>query len=309
MGKKKNWPLWIGLFFVCLLLCIAVLGPIIAPYDLKYNAGVHTEVVNGTSTLIAPPIEPFKDARYIFGTDRWGYDLWTMLLYGAKYTIFTAVIVAMVKTAAGALLGFTMGLRAKQPLWWVTFEEIWGYLPGFLIIYFILLPITINPTVPPFQLTALFTGAAILIGIPSMTASIREKTIQLKTEAFMEASIVLGSSKARLMIKHIIPHFREELLMLFILEIVHTLTMMGQLALFNLFIGGTIYQPDSKLYISITKEWAGLIGQARPYLYWGEKYMLLIPLCFLLFAIVSFHILGIGVQKHFHQSYTKNSWY
>ncbi|MDQ0246749.1 peptide/nickel transport system permease protein [Bacillus fengqiuensis] len=94
-----------------------------------------------------------------------------------------------------------------------------------------------------------------------------------------------------------------------ILEIVHTLTMMGQLALFNLFVGGTIYQLDSKLYISITKEWAGLIGQARPYLYWGETYMLLIPLCFLLFAVVSFHILGRGVRKHFHQTYMKTRWY
>lgn len=86
-------------------------------------------------------------------------------------------------------------------------------------------------------------------------------------------------------------------------------TMMGQLALFNLFVGGTIYQLDSKLYISITKEWAGLIGQARPYLYWGETYMLLIPLCFLLFAVVSFHILGRGVRKHFHQTYMKTRWY
>ncbi|MBM7703026.1 ABC transporter permease [Metabacillus iocasae] len=309
MIKKKNVVLYIGLTLTAALLVIAIFGPVLAPYSLEDNVGIHTEVVNGETKMIVPPIPPFEDINHWLGTDRWGYDVWTMLLFGARYTIFVAFIVAALKVVIGALIGLMMGLRKKQPIWWTTFEEMWGYVPGFLVVYFLLLPITMNPTLSPLTLTSLFVIVMILIGVPSVTSSIREKTIQLKREPFIEASRILGASKWGLIRRHFLPHFRVQFLLLFVLEIVYTLTMMGQLALFNLFVGGTIYQPDSKLYISITKEWAGLIGQARPYLYWGESYLLFVPLCFLVVAILTFHLLAKGLQLHFDHTYKKTRWY
>lgn len=146
-----------------------------------------------------------------------------------------------------------------------------------------------------------------IIGFPSIAATMREKTKQIYQTTFIEASITSGSSKWKIIKNHIVPHLKEDIIVLFVLEIVSAITVMGQLALFNIFIGGTIVEFEPILYHSATKEWAGLVGQARVNL-WSHQFILFIPLAFLLYATVSFQLLAMGLKKTYDRRYKQGSW-
>jgi hypothetical protein len=94
---------------------------------------------------------------------------------------------------------------------------------------------------------------------------------------------------------------------MFILEIVHVITIMGQLALMNIFMGGTRMNYDPLLYHSITKELAGLVGQGRGNIY-GNIHVLTVPLTVLLFTTLSFSLLANGLKNRFQSNYQRTPW-
>ena len=65
---KNNIQLKIGLTLLCILLLIAVLGPVFAPYSPK--------LLN--NDLLEPP-----GSKYLLGTDNLGHDIFSQILYGA----------------------------------------------------------------------------------------------------------------------------------------------------------------------------------------------------------------------------------
>ncbi|WP_254119158.1 hypothetical protein [Bacillus sp. FJAT-29790] len=94
---------------------------------------------------------------------------------------------------------------------------------------------------------------------------------------------------------------------MFILEIVYVITLMGQLALMNIFIGGTMKRFDPLIYLSVTKELAGLVGQARGNIY-GNTHILFVPLIVLLFTTISFSLLANGLKNRFQSNYARTPW-
>lgn len=289
---------------VILLFIIVIFGPILAPHHLKDQVTIYNY---GEKGMAFPPLKPFIYKEFPLGTDKWGYDILTLLFYGAKYTIFTSIAIALLKLLFGLCIGLFTGILKRKLHFWETIENSLSYIPLFLIIYFILYPISFNSNIKPFTLVVIFIIATTIIGFPSVASSIREKTRQVYQSTFIESAITSGSSKWRIIKSHIIPHLTEDIVILFVLEIVSAITLMGQLALFNIFIGGTRMEFDPVLYHSITKEWAGLIGQARNHL-WGSQFILFIPLTFLLYATISFQLLAIGLKKFYNHRYKRSTW-
>ncbi|MEB6550679.1 ABC transporter permease subunit [Heyndrickxia sporothermodurans] len=306
MHEKKTWNpyLIISVIMVFFLFAISIVGPLFAPHKLTDSITIYQY---GEKNMAFPPLAPFTYKEYPLGTDKWGYDLLTLLIYGAKYTVFISISIALLKIALGLGIGLFTGIMKKRLHIWESFEHSLSYIPSFLIIYFVLWPISFNPTIKPISLIVLFIIVSTIIGFPSVAASIREKTIQVYRLPFIEAAITTGSSKWKIIKRHIIPHLIEDIVILFVLEIVTAITVMGQLALFNIFIGGTKLETSPTLYHSITKEWAGLVGQARDHL-WGNQFVLFIPLVCLLFAIVSFQLLAVGLKKHYNRRYQTSQW-
>ncbi|RHW41290.1 ABC transporter permease subunit [Neobacillus notoginsengisoli] len=300
---KINYALYIGVFMVSLLVFVAIFGSILAPYSLtdqleaKYEGG----------TIIAPPIEPFEMKEYLLGTNRWGYDLLTYILHGLKYTVFVSIVVTVLKMAAGTLIGLYAGMMKRVPGWVEAFEKAWSYVPLFIILYFFLLPISFNPVVTPMKLIIYFIVITAAISTPSIVSSVRKKTAEINKSVFIEAARTLGAGRNRLIWHHIFPQLKESLTVMFILEIVYVITIMGQLALVNIFVGGTKVTYDPLLYYSMTNELAGLVGQARGNIY-GTYHVLTVPLTVLLVTTLSFSLLANGLKNRFQSNYQRMPW-
>lgn len=300
---KLNYSLYIGFFFVSILIFLCLFGPTLAPHPLTVT--LETQYTDGK--VLSPPLKPFKSESYPLGTDKWGYDILSMILHGLRYTVLIALIVTLIKMFFGSIIGLYVGTWKKTPSWIIAFENAWSYVPLFLILYFFMRPISFNSSLEPSTLVGYFIIIASVISIPSIVSSVRLKTAELYKSVYIEAGKVLGASRNRIIWKHIFPLMKESLLVTFILEIVYVITIMGQLALMNIFIGGTIVRFDPLIYLSVTKEISGLVGQARGNIY-GNTHILIVPLIVLLFTTISFSLLANGLKNRFQSNYSRTPW-
>ncbi|MGG4494141.1 ABC transporter permease [Brevibacillus reuszeri] len=301
MQKRFNWSLWTGSILVLLLVVIALVGPIVAPYELDFQEKTRNETVNGKSVIISPPLPP-SDA-HLFGTDKWGYDLLTLLLHGAPYTVFVTLAIAAVRVVLGSVIGLYIGIQDKPQRWWLAIEDAWGYMPIFIPVYFLLKGVSINPLMPTSTLVTLFIGVVAVLGAPSVASSIRQKTEQIKDTQYVLAATSLGAGREQIIFRHILPHLKEQLIIILVTEMVAIMTLMGLLGMFDLFVGGTKMTTDPVIYHSITHEWAGLLGSYRGFVYSNFTWIFLTPLIAFVVAVGSFSLLAKGLREKFEQTY------
>lgn len=301
MRKRMNWSLWIGSILVLFLVIVGVVGPYVAPYELDFQEKLRNEVVNGKTIIISPPLSPSNE--HIFGTDKWGYDMLTLLLHGAPYTVFVTLAVALVRLVIGTGIGLYIGVQDKPQRWWMTIENAWSYMPIFIPVYFLIKGVSINPLMPTSTLVALFIGVVAILGAPSVASSIRQKTEQIKETQYVLAATSLGAGREQIIFRHILPHLKEQLIIILVTEMVAIMTLMGLLGMFDLFVGGTKMTTDPVLYHSITHEWAGLLGAYRGFVYSNYTWIFLTPLVAFVWAIGSFTLLAKGLREKFEQTY------
>jgi peptide/nickel transport system permease protein len=301
MQKRINWSLWTGSILVLFLLVLGIIGPYIAPYELGDQEKLRNEVVNGKSVIISPPLAPSEE--HWFGTDKWGYDLLTFILHGAPYTIFVTLAVAMVRVITGTIMGLYIGIQDKTQRWWLAIENAWSYMPIFIPVYFLLKGVSINPQMPTATLIALFVGVVAILGVPSVASSIRLKTEQIKETQYVLAATSLGAGREQIIFRHILPHLKEQIIIILVTEMVAIMTLIGLLGMFDLFVGGTKMTTDPIIYHSITNEWAGLLGSYRGFVYSNYFWIYLTPLAAFVLAVGSFTLLAKGLREKFEQTY------
>ena len=100
LAFSQNRLAWIGLVLLALIVLVAILAPWLAPYDpLEQN--------------IVARLEP-PSAEFWLGTDSYGRDVLSRLIYGARISLFVgfvAILIAMlIGTAIGVLAGYIGGL-------------------------------------------------------------------------------------------------------------------------------------------------------------------------------------------------------
>ena len=298
-----NWRLWLGSVLVAILIFIAVFGPEIAPYEKDYMepSGYYYNSEDDFG-MKAAPFPPSKD--HPFGTDQWGYDILTLLLYGAKYTIFFGVITAFLRIFLGGFLGVINGLGGKQKLKGNSFGLL-GSIPAFLIIYFVMVGIAVNSTLSVMELILIQFILMTLIGVPGVYSAVQSKTDNLRKNLYISAAHSLGASKFRIAWKHIMPHLRGTLLVMFVKEVILVLSLLGQLGIFNIFLGGTILRLGGpEVYISVSSDWAGLIGQLRSFIY-NYQWIVFYPLLAFMVLIFAFYMLSRGLELREKLSFQK----
>ncbi|MGG4461194.1 ABC transporter permease [Brevibacillus porteri] len=303
MKKRFHFSLWLGSIFVFLLIVIAVAGPYLAPYDLEYQAKMRHEVVNGKQVMVSPPFPPSKE--HLLGTDKWGYDLLTLLLHGAPYTVFITLAIAFIRVLLGTWIGLYIGIQDKEQRWWMAIENAWSYMPVFIPVYFLLRGINVNSELPTFTLVLIFIGLVSVLGTPSVASSVRQMTEQIKESQYVLAAIALGAGRNQIVFRHILPHLKEQLIIILVTEMIAVMTLMGLLGIFDLFVGGTKMTFDPVLYHSITHEWAGLLGSYRGFIYSNYTWIFLVPLGAFMIAIGSFSLLAKGLRDKFEQTYNR----
>lgn len=303
-----NKTLLAGLVIIVVMIAASFFGKYAAPHDLSEHQEVSYDVdANGEGTLTVPPLPPSDD--YPFGTDKYGYDMLAKLLAGSQYTILVSAAIAFVRLSVGGMLGLMLGYfgKAKKtktdclPLW-----NILNGIPVFIIVWMIMIGITMNPSASPLTMSLILAIVLSIVGIPSVASTMKEKTLVIREKQFVMSAKSIGAGQWTIVRTHVFPHLKESFAILFVQEVVLTLGLFGQLAIFNIFVGGTTQYFDPVEYVSRTNEWSGLIAQARDNLFYYQ-WMLFIPLAAYIVFILGFHLVSVGLEQHYKKTFAKVS--
>ncbi|WP_439495196.1 ABC transporter permease [Bosea sp. (in: a-proteobacteria)] len=259
---NANKTSWVGLAIVVLVILAAVLAPVIAPHDpLEQNI----------LSKLQPPHE-----NYYLGTDYFGRDILSRLLYGARISLvigFASTVIAMV---VGSLIGVLAGWYGGR--FDVVVMQAMDILLAFpSLILGLILVAMLGPSMEN------ITIAIALTSIPSFARIARAPTITVKERDYIEAGRALAFSDARIMARHILPNIFPEILVMASLWLASAIRTEASLA----FIGLGVKPP--------IPTWGGMIREGFENIldsYW----LVLAPSLAILIIVFALNILGDGLR-------------
>ena len=170
---------------VLVLVLIGVAAPVLAPYGpLDMHIG----------DRFAPP-----SAQYWLGTDEFGRDIFSRLIYGARVSLLAGLVAVVAATIVGVPLGLLAGYYGG-PL----DALIMRIIDFMLAVPGIILAMVIVAVLGPNAVNAMIAVA--IIGIPVKARLLRASTLAEKSRDYVEAARCLGATDARVMFRTILPN-------------------------------------------------------------------------------------------------------
>lgn len=254
----------LGLAIVLALVVCALFAPCLA---------THPEAVFEINPAhrLRPP-----GGEYLLGTDRLGADIYSRLLFGARITIMIAVIAVGTAVAVGVPLGLIAGIRDG-----FISNLIMRTSDIFLAVPQIILAIAIAQTLGPSLPNVILALSATFW--PWFTRLVYAETRAVRKETFIEATIALGASPARIIWLHILPNIVSPIIVRITLGMGFTILTAAALG----FLGLGAPPP--------TPEWGRTIAESREYLPDAWWYAAAPGLAIFL-VVLGFNMLGDGLR-------------
>lgn len=184
----KNPPSAFGLLIIFILLMTAVFAPFLAPYPDQGRG-----LSNLDERLAAP------SSKHIMGTDYLGRDVLSRIIFGARVSVKSAIVVVMIVMSIGVPLGLIAGYFGGK-----IDEIIMRSADMILAFPSLLLAVAIVASLGPSLLNALI--AICVPWWPWYTRLMRSQVISLKEMQFIESARAIGVSRWRIMFRHILPN-------------------------------------------------------------------------------------------------------
>jgi peptide/nickel transport system permease protein len=165
------------------MLAITLLGPMITPYNYySHNYKIR----------IAPP-----SSQHWFGTDEYGRDLYTRVVYGARLSLKVGFLVAIFTALGGSLIGLMTGYYGK----WIdsTLMRVMDALMSFPAI---LLAIGLMAILGPSMRNVILT--LIIVFAPRLSRVVRGAVLKIRELEYVESCKAIGCSNLRIMFSHIL---------------------------------------------------------------------------------------------------------
>jgi peptide/nickel transport system permease protein len=179
----RNKTIVAGTLILLALLGVAILAPLLAGDPLQF------EPIN----RLKRPSEEFW-----FGTDQFGRDVYSRVVYGTRISLIVGFSVAVLATAVGLVLGVVCGYyRAVDAI-------VMRIMDGMMAIPAILLAIAL---ITLMKASLVIVIAAISIPeIPRVVRLVRSVVLSVRARPYIEAAIASGTRNVRIMVRHILPN-------------------------------------------------------------------------------------------------------
>jgi peptide/nickel transport system permease protein len=256
---NKGYGGKIAILILALIFYVAFMAPFIAPYS-------PTEIDYSNMTYSAPSLEHW------FGTDDFGRDMFSRVLYGARIALGVGFAAVLVNASLGVTLGLIAGYYGgKADMIIMRLVEIWNSIP------FILLALAI--------ISALGTGIFNIIiavgvtGLINFSRLTRSIVFQIKEKEYVAAAKALGASDLRILYNHVLPNSISSLIVLSTLRIGISILVVAGLS----FLGLGIQPP--------TAAWGTMLNRGQEYLI-QAPWMSIFPGLAIIITVLSFNLLG-----------------
>ena len=261
---SRNRTAVAGLMIIVALYLLALLTPLLAPYDPAAQGNLVTERFVGMS-----PEHPL-------GTDQFARDVLSRLLYGARISLLIGFVAVGISVTIGTLLGAVAGYVGG-----VVDGAIMRFVDMMVSFPQLVLLITIVAVFRP----SIFVIIAVL-GLTSWTSTariVRGETLSIREREFIQAARALGYSKQRIILRHVIPNTLAPVIVAATLGIGQTIVLEAGLSFLSLGV-----QPP-------TPSWGTMVADGRLVLlnaWWLSTF----PGLAIVFTVLSFNLVGDGLR-------------
>jgi len=253
-----------GLLAIGVFYLVALLTPLIAPYDPTAQGSLLAERLVGPSAL------------HPLGTDRFARDVFSRLLYGARISLTIGFVAVAISVTIGTVLGAVSGYFG-------------GIVDG-VIMRFVDMVIAFPRLILLIAIIALFQPSIFLIiavlGLtqwPATTRIVRGEVLSLREREFIEAAHALGYSRARIILRHLIPNSLAPIIVAATLGIGNTIVLEAGLS----FLGLGVQPP--------TASWGTMVADGRDHLL-GAWWVATFPGLAIVLTVLAFNLVGDGLR-------------
>ena len=195
--KEKPLSIIAGVV-ILLLMLVAIFADVLAPFP-------HDEV-NIVDRMQAP------SGRYLLGTDQLGRDLLSRLIFGAQISLTVGLAATAVNVVVAVLIGGPSGFfGGRLDLAAQRFVDAWMAFPGLLLLLTIMS--LVGRGVPQIIVVLGVTG-----GIGGSRV-IRGAVIGVKENVYFQAAEAIGSTKWRILIRHVLPNIAAPVIIIFTINV------------------------------------------------------------------------------------------
>lgn len=259
---RRNKLAMVGMCIAILLVLVSVLAPVLTPYS--------PSAIDPVNRLQFPTL------AHPFGTDDYGRDLLTRVLYGGRISL----LISLLSLCFSILLG--VGLGATAGYFGGLYEAIVMRCCDILMcIPALLLAVCISSLL---GVGIVNTAVAIaLAGVAPCIRMMRATVLQIRGQEFVEAARATGSGNLRIIFKQILPNTLSQVIVDATLRV-----------------GGNILQISGLSFIGLgvvppTAEWGSIMSVGRDYIttFWP---MVTIPGIFVVLTVFAFNVMGDGLR-------------
>lgn len=210
---KSNYLFTFGVIICLFWIIMAIIAPFVAPYD---------PVVQDLTLRLKAP-----SAAHIFGTDNFGRDIFSRVIYGGRYSLLagclTVVIAGCIGTIYGAIAGYVGG--AVDNVMMRLSEMILSF-PS------LILAMIINAVMGSNLFNTMFS--LVIVAWPSYARVMRSVVLSVRENEYVTASEALGASRIRILLKEIIPNSITSVLIMATTDIGNQILMFSTLSFLGL---------------------------------------------------------------------------
>jgi peptide/nickel transport system permease protein len=258
----KNKMSLIGGSIILIYILLAILAPVIAPYD--------PFEIKLLDKLKPPSMEHWM------GTDDKGRDIFSRILYGSQLSLAVGFVSVFIGAFFGIILGIVSGYYGR----WIDtlimrFIDILLAFPG------LLLALAVVSALGPSLLNVMI--AVGIFSIPTFARIVRGSTLSVKKMEYIDAIKVLGASDIKIIFVHILPNILSPIIVQGTLRLATSILSVAGLS----FLGMGAQPP--------TPEWGAMLSSGRDFLY-SAPHIALFPGLAIAIIVLAFNIFGDGLR-------------
>ncbi len=260
-----------GLFIVLVFVFMAVLAPLISPYD-------PTDIVD----------EPFlpPSPKHLMGTNRIGQDIFSRIVWGSRIILYVVFAATALSMAMGIPLGLVSGYIGGKldRLLSMVMDSMYSF-PALILAIAIAAVLGPSPT---------NTAIAIaFVYVPTYFRMIRGQTLSIKAQLYIDAAKALGIPNGRIMVKHILPNLGHTILVVFTLSVADAILTEAGLS----YIGLSVTPP--------TPDWGYDLRAGQPFLIDGMWWLVFFPGISVMLLAMGFALIGEALSERISLAQTR----
>ena len=251
-----------GLVIIAIVLLLALLAPIISPYD--------PNDINVKAILLSP------SWQHWMGTDGLGRDVLSRMLYGGRISLLVGLVAVGISTSIGIVLGAIAGYyRGWVDTVIMRLVDIMLSIPSFFLILAVIA--FLEPSI---------INVMIVIGLTSwmgVTRLVRAEFLSLSGREFVLASRTLGAKDARLIFTHLLPNSLTPIIVSAVLGVAGAVLLESGLS----FLGLGVQAPQAS--------WGNILTDGKDYIQFAW-WLSLFPGLAILITVLGYNLLGEGLR-------------